>query len=110
MTLGDDILSDGIASQLEISGEAVTFRGQTIMVLIDRNVGLSALEAGEVTMRTKQDTMILVTQSQLDLCSDRSPPRDGESFVDVWGLYHRINSCTRFGDRWECDCSMHQRQ
>ena len=105
MNAADTALAAGWVELRYQAGETLTFRGNSVSVVIDWE---PAIKRGSFTVRSgipdraaKTETAIEIDPSQFS----GSEPRVGESFTGG-GKTHRIQSVTHLGDNWLCTCEV----
>lgn len=97
----DTDLAEGFTVLLEQHGEAVTFRGASVTVVIDRAPGAEADDDRKPDFSDRQRSVIAVRRSDLS-----APPRSGESWVDGLGHSHRAEKVEPRGDLFYINCKV----
>lgn len=84
---------------LESNGEAVTFRGASVTVIINRNLN--------EPQRPNQPNFNARLESEVELLKTAvaSIPVAGEEFIEADGYKHRVKMVASRGICWICQCS-----
>ena len=99
MTNESDLLAIGDGVLLNHGGELLTYAGESLTALVDRNTGRILRRYPQFSEQT--ECVIWVRYDDLD-----DAPVAGEHFLDASGNYYRIIQVDFDGSGWSCACMM----
>lgn len=93
--------TEGFSARLAHAGEALTFRSGSVTALVNRNPIDKKDDPRRLDLNPR-DT------SEIELFADAVTPvpGSGESFLDEFGHYHRIQKVKRLGVTVHCYCDV----
>jgi hypothetical protein len=104
MSQSSEALAEGFSALLDESGELLTFRGTSVAALVNRKPNLERMLPGKIEFRDSVELSIV--QFALDAFAANALPKVGESFLDGFGYYHKINKApTHLGHCYQVICS-----
>lgn len=99
MSAASAALSAGFDALLSACGESVTFRGDTITAVIDREPFHRLTDSPDFNPR---DLSVV----ELQAAAVDSIPQAGENFEDEDGGKHRVRTVSRRGGTYRCECKV----
>lgn len=100
MTAGATDRLSGFNSLLARDGEELTFRGETLVALVDRGQPAKPSDRGHINFLDSDQSRIEFLKSAIS-----TGPKAGEDLKDEFDLHHRIQTVRQTDITYRCECN-----